>query len=229
MNPILLSRLVFDLVAAALLLFAFSYWWLGNLAHEIAGTSMFLLLILHNIFNRRFYNTIAKPRREPRGLINIAATLLLLATMLVLLVSSVLISKTLSPLMASYGGFTVRQIHILAAYWALVIVAVHLGLRWPLIMSVTRNLFGISKPNATRTRALQLAAFAVAVHGVWSSYELGLGTKLTMRVTLDWWNFEEAVVGFFAHCIAVAGLYMYLTYYAMKWIQYRKRAAAVTT
>ena len=40
---------------------------------------------------------------------------------------------------------------------------------------------------------------------------LGLGTKLAMQVTLDWWNFEESVLGFFVHCIAVAGLYMSVT------------------
>jgi hypothetical protein len=117
----------------------------------------------------------------------------------------------------------VRQIHTLAAYWVLVIVAVHLGLRWPMIMGLARNLFGISKPNAIRGWALRLIAVAIAVHGVWSSLELGIGTKLAMQVTLDWWNFEDSVVGFFVHCSAIAGLYMSLTYYAMKWIPGGKR------
>ncbi len=104
------------------------------------------------------------------------------------------------------AAVTVRQIHTLAAYWVLVIVAVHLGLRWPMIMGVARNLFGISKPNAIRAWALRLIAVAIAVHGVWSSFELGLGTKLAMQVTLDWWNFEESVAGFFVHSVAIAGL-----------------------
>jgi hypothetical protein len=74
-------------------------------------------------------------------------------------------------------------------------------------------------------------AVAIAIHGVWSSFELAVGTKLSMQMTLDWWNFEESVAGFFTHCLAIAGLYMCLTYYAMKWLQARKRrprsAAAV--
>lgn len=143
MNSVLLVRLAFDLSAAGLLLFGFTYWWLGNTAHELAGTAMFLLLIVHNLFNRRFYGTIGKTRRTMRPLFNVAVTLALLAAMVVLLVTSVLISDALSGVMSSFGGFTVRQIHTLAAYWALVIVAVHLGLRWPMIMSVTRALFGI--------------------------------------------------------------------------------------
>ena len=116
-----------------------------------------------------------------------------------------------------------RQIHTLAAYWVLVIVAIHLGLRWPMLMGVARNLFGIRKPNALRTLALRMIASGVALCGVWSSAVLGLQGKLLMQMTLDWWNFEESVAGFFAHCVAVAGLFAFLTHYVMKWIQYRRR------
>ncbi len=223
MSPVFLSRLIFDFMAAGLLLFGLSYWWLGNIAHELAGCAMFLLVIAHNIFNRRWYGAIPKARREARGRLNMAVTVLLLAAMLVLLVTSVLISQALSGIMSAYGGFTARQIHALAAYWVLVIVSIHLGLRWPMIMGVARKLIGIAQPNILRTRALRVIAVLVAVHGVWSSFVLAVGTKLSMRTTLDWWNFEESVAGFFVHCVAVAGLYMFLTYHAMTWIHDGKR------
>jgi hypothetical protein len=218
-----LIRLAFDLIAAALLLIGLAYWWLGNTVHEVAGTGMFLLVIVHNVFNRRWYGRIPNSRSEARGVFNVGITLVLLVAMLALLVTSVLISNTLSGFMSAYGGFTVRQIHTLAAYWVLVIVSIHLGLRWPTIMGVARTLLGISRASAVRTTALRAAAVVIAIHGVWSSFELGLGTKLAMQVTLDWWNFEESVAGFFVHCIAIAGLYMALTYYVAKCLQRRKR------
>jgi hypothetical protein len=71
-------------------------------------------------------------------------------------------------------------------------------------------------------------AAGIAMVGVWSSFALGLGTKLAMQVTLDWWNFEESVAGFFIHCVAIAGLYMAVTYYATSWIQQRQRGAKLT-
>lgn len=226
MSPLFLTRLAFDLITAGLLLFAFSYWWLGNVAHELAGTAMFLLVILHNVFNRRWYGGLSKGRREARWLINTGVTLALATAMLALLVTSILISNALSGVMSAYGGFTVRQIHTLAAYWVLVIVTVHLGLRWPMLMGVARNLCGITGASALRTAILRTVAMAIAALGVWSSFELGLGGKLSMQVSLDWWNFEESVAGFFAHCIAIAGLYIALTYYTMQWLQKRKRPAA---
>lgn len=225
MNSILLLRLFFDFIAAGLLVFGFSYWWLGNTAHELAGTAMFLLIIAHNIFNRRFYGTLKRTRRDVRSLFNVAVTLALTVVMLALLVTSILISNTLSPIMSAFGGFTVRQIHTLAAYWALVIVAVHLGLRWPMIMGVAQNLTGITRPNAICAWTLRLVAAGIAIHGVGSSFALGLGSKLSMQVSLDWWNFEESVAGFFVHCVAIAGLYIFVTYYSVKWLQHRKRTA----
>lgn len=216
MTPPLLLRLFLDFTAAGLLVFGLSYWWLGNVAHELAGTAMFLLLILHNTFNRRWYGRIPREGRRPRGLFNIAVTLLLLAGMLALLVTSVLISEALSDVMSAFGGFTVRQIHTLAAYWVLVIVGIHLGLRWPMIMGVAGGLFGIARPSLLRRVALRAAAAAVAMHGVWSAFALSLGTKLSMQVSLDWWNFEEAVFGFFVHCVAIVGLCIVLTYYGWR-------------
>lgn len=226
MNPVLLLRLAFDFTAASLLLIGLAYWWLGNTVHELAGTAMFVLLIVHNVFNRRWYGTLPRTRPEPRSLFNVGITFVLLTGMLALLVTSVLISNALSGFVPPYGGFTARQIHVFAGYWVLVIVAVHLGLRWPLLMSVARNLFRISKPNMARTAVLRVAAAVIAIHGLWSSFALGVGAKLSMQMTLDWWNFEEAVAGFFVHCIALAGLYIVLTYYAMNVIQHRRRRPA---
>lgn len=152
--------------------------------------------------------------RQRRGLFNLTATILLLVSMLVLLVTSVLISNALSSIMSAYGGFTVRQIHIAASYWAVILVSIHLGLRWPMLMGVACGWFGITRPSAVRTWSLRIATALIAAYGVWSSSAHTLGTKLAMQMTLDWWNFQESVAGFFLHWLAIAGLFIVLTYYA---------------
>lgn len=226
MKKTFLLRLTLDLLAAGLLLFGLSYWWLGNTAHELAGTLLFLLVIVHNLCNRHWYGAVANTGRQARGLFDLAITGALLVAMLALLVTSVLISHALSGLLSAYGGFTIRQIHTLAAYWVLVIVSIHLGLRWPMLMGVARKLAGITRPNVARTLALRTVAIALAIHGFWSSFELAIGTKLAMRMTLDWWNFEASVAGFFIHCIAIASLYISATYYATNGLR-RARSAAI--
>lgn len=229
MNPVFLLRLVLDCIAAGLLLFAFAYFWQGNASHELAGISMFLLLVVHNVFHRRWFVALPKQGQgERRGKLNIALTFVLLAGMLALLGTSLVISETLFADLRLDDDFRARQIHAGIAYWLMVVVAIHLGLRWPLLMAVARKLFGIVEANAARTAVLRLIAVGIAGQGACSVLVLNLRSRLLFQMSLDWWNFEESVVDFFGHCVAVAGLCMFLTYYTMQWLQRRKRLAAVT-
>lgn len=183
---------------------------------------MFLLIVSHIGFNRRFWTRIGRTPRAPRPLINVAITIALAVAMLVLLATSVLISENLPGLLPAAAVFSTRQVHTLAAYWALVIVAIHLGLRWPRLMGMARGLFGITRDSVARAVLLRAGALAIAAHGVWSSLQLGLGGKLTLQLSLDWWNFEQSVAGFFVHCLAIAGLYGVLTYYVVRWLPSRR-------
>lgn len=224
LNPALLTRLVFDLTAACLLLFAMAYYWQGNAAHEIAGTALFLMLITHNVFNRRRYAAFVQRRGGLRQMIDMVTIALLAIAMLALLVTSFMISETAFGFLLPRGDFNARRVHVLAAYWAMVMVSIHLGMRWPVILAVVRRLLRIDSPSPTRTLVLRTLAVCLAVQGVFSSFALSMGTQLSMQITLDWWNFEESVIGFFLHCIAVAGLYIALTYGVTGLLE-RKRVA----
>ena len=225
MKPVFLFRLVLDGIAAGLLLLAFAYFWLGNAAHEWAGAGVFLLLVVHNLFHRRWYAGAARKPQVRRGTFNTALTWLLLAGMLALLATSLVISETLLGSLRLGDDFTVRQIHAGIAYWLLLIVSIHLGLRWLLLMAVARKLFGLAQPSAIRTTLLRLVALCIALQGMGSGAALNLHSRLFFQMSLDWWNFEESVAGFFGHCLAVAGLCIFLTYYPTQWLQRRKRSA----
>lgn len=229
MNALFLWRLALDASVAGLLLFAFAYFWQGNAAHEWAGAAIFLLLVVHNLFHRRWFAGLAglaKGQGARRGRFNTALTLVLLAGMLALLSSSLLISETLFAGLRLNDDFIARQFHAGIAYWLLLIVAVHLGLRWPLLMAVARKLLGIAQASALRTLVLRLMALGIALQGLASAQVLNLRARLLFQMSLDWWNFEESVAGFFGHCLAVAGLGICLTHYALLLLQRRRRLAA---
>jgi hypothetical protein len=143
-RPLFLFRLFLDFMAACLLLAALAYDWLGNTAHEVIGTVMFLLLIAHGIFNRRWYGTIAKGWREPRRAVAKTITLSLLMTMLVLVVTSVIISQAVFSFLPLTSTPASRQIHTSVAYLVLLSVGTHLGLHWSKIMGIVRRWFGVT-------------------------------------------------------------------------------------
>ncbi len=217
-----------DGVAAGLLFVALAYYWLSNTAHEWTGTGLFALLIAHNVFNRRWYSPLPQTRREPRSVIDITLTLSLLAAMLALLVTSIMISRTVFSFLHIGAGFTARQIHMLAAYWILVFVGLHLGLRWGVVMNAMRNTFKGTGHSALRTIALRLAAAGIAVYGVQSSFAMEVGAKLTLQMSLDGWDFDESAAAFFLNWFSIVGLYAVLSHQASAWLKTRAVKTAAT-
>jgi hypothetical protein len=208
-------RIVLDFVAIGLFIACLAYWWLDNLSHELFGTLLFLLIIMHNVFNRRWYGKIARSASDlPRG-INATIIVSLAVGMMVMLVTSLLISQDLFHFVALDGAFAVREIHMFAGYWVLVIMAVHLGTRWQVIMNTARAVARLKQPSTTRAIVLRLGAAAIACWGVKSSSEMAFGSKLMLNYALDMWDFNESTIGFFVNYASIVGLYAVVTHYSM--------------
>lgn len=208
-------RLLFDFVAIGLMIACLAYWWLDNLSHEVIGTALFALVIGHNVFNRRWYGNVRKGRCDVIRAFNILTIFCLAIAMLIMLATSLLISRDLFSFMALDGAFAVREIHMFAGYWTLLIIAIHLGTRWLVMMSTIRSIFGFSSPSASRTMALRAMAMATATWGVRSSTEMAFGSKLTLTYSLDMWDFNESAVGFFVNYASIVGLYAALVHYGL--------------
>ena len=206
MSPLFLFRLTLDFLAVSLLLAAYAYNSLGNAIHEVIGTIMFALLIAHNIFNRRWYGTITKRRREARSSISKAINLSLLVAMLSLLITSVIISQTVFSFLSVGTSFTARQAHTVAAYGALLIVALHLGLQWSMIMGLIRNRLAIKTSNRLHVWVLRGLALCIAAYGAHSLHALDIVSKLSMQMPTGFSIFQISTPALLLHHLAIVGL-----------------------
>jgi hypothetical protein len=175
------------------------------------GTAMFLLLLAHNIFNRRWYGTITKGRREARSIITKIVNMSLLVSMLTLLVTSVIISQTVFRFLSLDSTYTTRQIHTGVAYLVLLIAAVHLGMHWTLIMGIVRAKLGIQGASPFRTYLLRGVTAMIAAGGVYALFEEGVASKLLMQLSMEFPTFST--LPFFANHIAIVGLFACLAHY----------------
>lgn len=206
-------RILLDFVAVGLLVICLAYWWQDNLTHELLGTALFVLVIGHNVLNRRWLGT-PKANNTPR----LANTLIIIGVatlMTIMLVTSLLISRDLYPFASISGAFAIREVHMFAAYWTLLAVSLHLGTRWATIMNVARSLFGITARSRNRTVALRLLVAVVVFYGIRSSGEMAFGSKLMLTYTLDMWDFDQAAFTFFVNYASIIGLYIAVGHYAI--------------
>lgn len=224
----LLSRIALDFLAAVLLVAGLAYWWLGNLAHELIGTTMFVLIIAHNVFNRRVWTRARAGRYDGQRSLNGMVIVLLAAAMTALLATSILLSRDLIGLKASANVSTARQMHSLAAYWGLVFVALHLGTRWSVVMTTLRNAIGLPLASGPWLWALRAVTFGIALHGVSAFAELALGDKLLLIPSLDLWDFNEATARFFVNHLSIMVLIGALAHYALEVVANRRRGSIDT-
>lgn len=222
MRTSFLGRLVLDGTSAALLLVALAYYWLDNTAHEWIGTALFGLIALHNVFNRRWYAHLPRRRREAPSLLDMVLTFALLIAMLVLLITSVVVSQTVFGFLQIDDSFTARQIHAFAAYWATVFMAIHIGIRWGRVMNAMRGALGLSAASTRRTWALRLIAGSLALYGLQSAVALEIVPKLTLQMSLEWWDFEASSAGFFAGWLSIVALFAGIAHYSFTALQHRR-------
>jgi len=222
MTAMLRIRLLLDFVAIGLVVACLAYWWRDNLTHEIFGAALFLLVIGHNVFNRLWYGRVGKGKRDAVRIFNIATIICLAIAMLIMLVTSLLISRDLFTFMALDGGFAIREIHMFAGYWVLLIIAIHLGTRWGVVMNTVGGMTGYAGPRWPVTAVLRLLAAIIVLWGIRSSFEMTFGSKLLLTYSLDMWDFNESTWGFFVNYASIVGLYAALSHYALIAIRRRR-------
>lgn len=210
------TRLLLDGAILVLLLVAFAYWWQGNLVHEIIGTLFFVLLIRHLLNNGRWWSAIPRGPYDPRRRVSLILSLLLAASMAVLFLTSLAISQSLFTFLPQPGLFTVREVHWFSAYWVMAIVGLHLGLNWSRVTALLRNNGWLKGRTRVWTALGLFCGLALATQGVFSAFVLGLWPRLLFSYSMTMWDFNEAVLPFFGHWLAVIGLFAMIGYVALR-------------
>jgi Domain of unknown function (DUF4405) len=223
LNRKMLLRLVNDLVMTFLMLIALAYYITGNLIHEVVGVVVLLLFVVHNFLNRRWYKTILKGKHDLRRILQIGINLLFLLTIAMMMISAVLISSDLFPFIPINNDMMLRQIHVQTAYWGFIIMAVHIGFSWGMIINSVMRMTGITGTSRIRTIALRILAVLIVIYGVHSSSERDMGSKLTIYSPFGNWFNDDSIIRFLIDNLSIIGIYICGTHYALKFIQRQEK------
>lgn len=122
------SKILIDILMFVCLITLMGYHITDNLIHEILGTAVFVLFIVHNILNFKWYSTLFKGKHDVRRNLHIVINLLLLIAFVLTIVSGVMMSKSLYTFINFNMAALSRRVHLIANAWTLVLVSIHLGL-----------------------------------------------------------------------------------------------------
>lgn len=182
------------------LLMAYSL--IGEAFHEVAGTLMLVLFLLHHWFNRAWWKSLFKGRYSPQRAFQTALNLLLLLFMIIQPLSGILMSKHLFTFLPTDGlSSAARAIHLPLANWGFVLMSIHAGTH-----------LGSILPKGRKKTAVLACLGAVSLYGVYAFLKRQIPAYLFLRLPFAFFDYSEPRVFFLADYLAVIVLFALVGY-----------------
>ncbi len=140
MKPNIIVKRVVDVALTVVLLLLMAFQVTEQLAHEWLGITMFVLTIVHQILNRRFYASIFKGRYSPLRVFQLTVNILLLLSFLCTALSGMMMSRYATPFLNGIlPSSVIRQGHLAMSHWSFVLMGLHLGLHFGIMTAKMRS------------------------------------------------------------------------------------------
>lgn len=182
------------------LLMAYSL--IGEAFHEVAGTLMLVLFLLHHWFNRAWWKNLFKGRCSPQRVFQTALNLLLLIFMIAQPLCGILMSKHLFTFLPTDGSSSVaRAIHLPLANWGFVLMSLHAGTH-----------LGAMLPKGKKKTAVLGCLGIVSLYGVYAFIKRQIPAYLFLKLPFAFFDYSEPRLFFLADYLAVIVLFAMLGY-----------------
>ncbi len=210
-------KIVVDVLMTLTLLFLMGYQLWGEAAHEWVGALMMVLFIAHHFLNRQWYLNLFKGRLTPLRMFQIIVNTSLLIAMLLQMYSGIIMSRYAFTFLPIDGGMALaRRLHILGAYWGYILMSIHLGLHWNMVLNVLKRKIG--KTNASRFVKIVLFIFGIliAAYGLFVFIDRDFLTYMFLRSEFVFLDYREPLWSFYLDYISLLGLWLFLAHYLSK-------------
>lgn len=217
MKAKMIIKMGIDFLMTILLLLLMAYQVTGQKLHEWFGTGMLVLFLIHNILNIRWYGSLFKGKytllRTMQTLINISV----LISMLCLGFSGIVLSRHIFAGLPIQGPMaTARTMHLAASYWGFVLMSIHLGFHWNMILGMFHRIWSrknIPHPSIWLERFM---AIFIAGYGASRFYKQNIISYMFLKQEFVFFDFEKSAVFVFTEYIAMMGLGVFIGFYAAK-------------
>ena len=205
-------KILIDIGMTVCLLLLMPYSLLGETAHEWVGIVMFVLFLMHHICNRKWLASIAKGNDTVFRRVQAALVFIMLVLMAGSMISGIVLSNHIFKMVridAAYG--MAGQIHMFCAFWGFVVMSLHLGIHWNIVVIMTGRLW--KTPSMVRKWAARIVAIVAAGYGAYAFGKRQFSDYLLMKTHFLFYDYTAGIVPFVADYLAVMVFLAFLGYY----------------
>ena len=217
MKPKAVIKLAVDVFMTLALLFLMGYQFWGEAPHEWVGAGLFLLFVAHHLLNGRWHKTLFKGKYSALRTVTLCVDLLLLLAMLAQMYSGIVMSRYVFAFLPGTGGMSLaRRLHILGAYWGFLLMSVHLGLHWNMILGMLRKALKIKSKTKSPSMIAFAAGLVISGYGIWVFISRGFPTCLFLKSEFVFLDYSEPKIFFYIDYLALMGLCFFIAHYSTK-------------
>ena len=164
------KKFVLDIIMTIIIVSLMDVVFTGIKLHELLGIGVFFLFIIHKFFNWDWIKGVTKnllsKKIKTKIKVMYAVDILLVLSVTFIIISGILISQELFPSLNADNITLWSNLHHFAAYFSLILISVHIGLHWEMIMFGFRKMLSIKKESKVRKTILRVMSFAIAILGI---------------------------------------------------------------
>ena len=181
------------------LLMAYSL--VGEAFHEVAGSLMLVLFIIHHWLNRAWWKNLFRGKYVAQRVFQTVLNFLLFLFMIFQPLCGILMSKHLySFLPTAYLSSLARTIHLPLANWGFVLMSLHAGTH-----------LGAMLPKKKKA-IVPCFLSSVSLYGVYAFFKRQIPDYMFLRLPFVFFDYSEPHLFFFADYLAVMILFAVLGY-----------------
>ena len=219
MNRKAVVKMCIDLVMTASLPVLMCYSIVGETEHEVIGVAMFCLFIAHHILNFGWIKSLFKGKYDLRRIENIAVNALVFLCMIGLMYSGIVISKHVFTFVNIGGAMFARTVHMLCAYWGLVLMSVHLG------MHISQMAVRMKLKNKALIWSLRIIFGIIGAFGIYAVISLKFPDYLFGKVQFAFFDTSASAVLTTLQYLSVMVLFAYVGYILQMLLKRNKKTA----
>lgn len=210
-------KIIIDFLMTILLILLMAFQITGQEFHEWFGSGMLVLFLAHNVLNYKWYKNILKGRYSPVRVLQSVVNLAVLLSMLCLAYSGIVMSNYVFGFVSISGQMALaRQMHMAASYWGFVLMSVHLGFHWNMMVGMAGKIVRDRKIPKSISWILRIIAVVIAGYGAVCFYKADIVSYMFLKNQFAFFDFEMTAASVFSEYIAMMGLWVLIGYYSMK-------------
>lgn len=218
MKPKAVVKVCVDIGMTVLLMFLMTYSLIGETTHEWLGVGMLVLFVLHHILNRRWSGNVLRGKYTALRVWQTFLVIAVLFCMAGCMISGIVLSRYVFDFLPISGGQSwARTLHLLCSYWGFVMMSLHLGFHWNIMLGMAGKVF--PKKSASRTWILRVLSVFIAGYGIYAFIRQDIAGYLFLKNHFVFLDFEKPLILTILDEISVMGLFLFVGHYVTQGIR----------